>query len=776
MVGATIGSVKPPANASRTDLSRLDGRQDSLSATRPGPLGRLAGVSFRRRGRVVLGWIAALAVAIGLSAAFASDFTADYSTPGSDSKQAQALLEQGFAEQSGETVDVVVRADQPVTAAAVRSDVTALLDELRGLPHVAAVDDPYSVAGGIAEDGRTLIARLNLDVVNPVDMPVEDTRELIAAADAAERPGLEVALGGQTVRQAEQTEVGSELIALVVAALILLITFGTVVAAGLPLAIALAGLAVSGTLTGVIAALTDVPDWSTALATMMCLALGIDYTLLMITRFREWRAVGLGPEAATVAALDTAGRAVLVAGSTVVVSMLGLFAMGLSFMRGAAVVTIVAVLVVMAAAVTLFPALLGYVGRWVERLRLPIARRSVPQLAAGGHVVPTGRWVAWTRLIDRHRILATVGGAAVLLALAAPFLGVRYGFADAGNDPEDTSSRRAYDMAADSFGAGANGPLLVAVQLSSADDATTVQSLATAIGDTPGVATTAPPTISADGDTALITVIPETGPQHAATEDLVRTLRDDVIPAATASTGVRAHVGGMTATNIDSNENVASRLPFLIGGVIALSMLLLLAAFRSIVIPLTAAVMNLLSVAAAYGVMAYVLEGGWAGRLLGIDTEMPMPGFVPVIVFAVLFGLSMDYEVFLISRMREVWIRTGDNARAVREGLAGTGRVITAAAAIMIAVFAAFVPSPDVILKVVGLGMATAILVDATVVRMLLVPAVMHLLGSANWWLPASLQSRLPQLHVEGRPEQYVPTPDELRADEPDRKRVGTPA
>ena len=670
-------------------------------------------------------------MAIGLSAAFAGDFTADYSTPGSDSKQAQALLKQGFAEQSGETVDIVVRADQPVTAAAVRSDVTALLDELHGLPHVAAVDDPYSTAGGIAEDGRTLIARLNLDVVNPVDMPVEDTRELLAAADAAERPGLEVALGGQTVRQAEQSEVGSELIALVVAALILLVTFGTVVAAGLPLAIALAGLAVSGTLTGVIAALTDVPDWSTALATMMCLALGIDYTLLMITRFREWRAVGLGPEAATVAALDTAGRAVLVAGSTVVVSMLGLFAMGLSFMRGAAVVTIVAVFVVMAAAVTLFPALLGYVGRWVERLRLPIARRSVPQLAAGGHVVPTRRWVAWTRLIDRHRILAAVGGAAVLLALAAPFLGVRYGFADAGNDPEDTSSRRAYDMAAESFGAGANGPLLVAAQLSSADDATTVKSLATAIGDTPGVATTAPPTINADGDAALITVIPETGPQHAATEDLVRTLRDDVIPAATGSTGVHAHVGGMTATNIDSNENVASRLPFLIGGVIALSMLLLFAAFRSIVIPLTAAMMNLLSVAAAYGVMAYVLEGGWAGRLLGIDTETPMPGFVPVIVFAVLFGLSMDYEVFLISRMREVWIRTGDNARAVRDGLAGTGRVITAAAAIMIAVFAAFVPSPDVILKVIGLGMATAILVDATVVRMLLVPAVMHLLAGA---------------------------------------------
>ncbi|MGH3454535.1 MAG: MMPL family transporter, partial [Nocardioidaceae bacterium] len=337
----------------------------STAQARPGPLGRLAGVAFRHRGRVVLGWIAALAVAIGLSAAFAGDFTADYSTPGSDSKQAQDLLEDRFPAASGDTVDVVVQADGSVTEPAVRSDVTALLDELRGLPHVAAVDDPYATPGGISEDGRTLIARLNLDVVNPVDMPVEDTEQLLAAADDTERAGLDVALGGQTIQLAEESEIGSELIALVVAALILLVTFGTVVAAGLPLGVALAGLAVSGTLTGVIAALTDVPDWSTALATMMGIALGIDYTLLMVTRFREWRAVGLDPERATVATLDTAGRAVLVAGSTVVVSMLGLFAMGLSFMRGAAIVTIAAVFIVMAAAVTLFPALLSYFGRWV---------------------------------------------------------------------------------------------------------------------------------------------------------------------------------------------------------------------------------------------------------------------------------------------------------------------------------------------------------------------------------------------------------------------------
>ena len=747
------------------------------TTARPGPLGRLARVAYRRRGRVVLGWIAALAIAIGLSAAFAGDFNADYSTPGSDSKQAQDLLENRFPAQSGDTVDVVVRANDAATSPDVKSDVTQLLGELRSLPHVATIDDPYTTPGSISQDGQTLIARLNLDVVNPVDMPVGDTQKLLDAADAAEHPGLDIALDGQTIQQAEQGEIGSEAIALVIAALILLVTFGTIVAAGLPLGVALAGLAVSGTLTGLIAALTDVPDWSTALATMMGIALGIDYTLLVVTRFREWRAVGLEPEAATVASLDTAGRAVLVAGSTVLVSMLGLFAMGLSYMRGAALVTIVAVFIVMAAAATLLPALLGYLGRWIDRLRLPLGRRAGRlEVTAGGHLVPTRRWAGWGRLIDKHSIVATILGLGLLALLAVPFLGVRYGFPDAGNDPADRSSRQAYDMVTESFGAGANGPLLVTAKLSSANDSAAVQNLANALGDTPDVASATPPTVNPDGDAALITVIPTTGPQDKATEDLVHTLRDDVIPSVTDGTGVEAHVGGVTATNIDANQNVSSRLPYLIAGVIALSMLLLFLSFRSIVIPLTAAVMNLLSVAAAYGVMSYVLEGGWAGHLLGIDTDTPMPAFVPVIVFAILFGLSMDYEVFLISRMREAWTRTRDNARAVVDGLAGTGRVITAAAAIMIAVFAAFVPSPDIVLKVIGLGMATAILVDATVVRMLLVPAVMHLLGRWNWWLPRSIDRRLPQLYVEGRPERYLPAPDDPLADEPDRDRIGAPA
>ena len=367
---------------------------------RPGPLGRLAGVAYRRRRHVILGWLAGFALMIGLSAAFAGDFAADYSAPGSDSKQAQDLLAQRFPVQAGDTVHVVVRSDAGVTGPAVRSDVTALLRELGGMPHVAAAEDPYTTPGDISRDGKTLVSHLKLDVANPADMPAADSKKLLGAAQAAERSGLDVALGGKTIQAAEQVAVGSEGIGIAAAAIILLLTFGTVVMAGLPILVAVAGLAVSSTLVGLVAAVVDVPDWSAPLAAMMGIGIGIDYMLL--TRFKEWRQAGLDPQAATVATLDTAGRSVLVAGSTVVVSMLGLFAMGLSFMRGAALVTIMAVLVVMAAAVTLFPALLGYVGRWVDRLRIPLRRRRQTQATPGGHVVPSAGWTRWSRLTGRH--------------------------------------------------------------------------------------------------------------------------------------------------------------------------------------------------------------------------------------------------------------------------------------------------------------------------------------------------------------------------------------
>ncbi len=721
--------------------------------SRPGPLGRLAGFAYRRRRWTVLAWVAAIAVAVVLSAGFGADYQADYSVRGSGSQQAQQVLEERFPAQSGDTVDVVVRAEGGVDT--VRGDVEAMLAQLARSPHVQGVDDPFTAPGAISPDGRTLVAHLHLDVTNPQDMPVPDTERLLDIADQADSAQFDVALGGQTIANAEAGEIGSEMIGILAAAIILLLTFGSVVAAGLPILVALFGLAVSATLTGVVAALVDVPDWSSSLATMMGLGVGIDYVLLMVTRFREWRAAGLDPEAATIATADTAGRSVVVAGSTVVVSMLGLFAMGLSYMRGASLVTILAVLVVMAASITLFPALLGFFGRHIERLRLPLGRRRPVQVEPSGHVVPGRAWSAWGRLVDRHSLLATLAGLGLIAALAAPVLGLHFGFPDAGNNRETTSSRQAYDMLAEGFGAGANAPLLVAAEVG--DNAEQgLARLRGALSDADGVASVTPPQLNEAGDAAVLSVVPTTGPQDVATEDLVHRLRDDVIPAAVDDTGVSAYVGGLTAVSIDSTEDVAKRLPYLIAGVVLLSMMLLLLTFRSVVIPLTAAAMNLLSVGASYGVIALVSEGGWAGRLVGIDTPTPVPAFVPVLMFAVLFGLSMDYEVFLLSRMRESWLRHRDHRRAIVSGLAGTGRVITAAAAIMVAVFAAFIPSPDVMLKVIGVGMASAILIDATIIRMLLVPAVMHLLGRSNWWLPRALERRLPQLHIEGHPEVYL--------------------
>ena len=730
---------------------------DAEPPPRLGPLGRLARVAYRRRGRTVLAWLLVLVLAGVLSTAFKGEFKADYSAPGSDSRAAQDLLEQRFPARSGDTVDVVVTSDKGVQA--VRSDVTALLAKLAAVPHVESVEDPYTTPGSISTDGSTLVARVQLDVVNPPDMPIADSKQMLALADKASTDGTAVSLGGQSIQQAEQGAIGSEGIGLAAATLILLLTFGTVVAAGLPIIVAVAGLAVSSLLTGLLINVIAAPDWSTSLATMMGIGIGIDYVLLMVTRFREWRAAGLDPEAATTATLDTAGRSVMVAGTTVVISMLGLFAMGLSFMRGAALVTILSVLVVMAASITLFPALLGYFGKHVDRLRLPIRRRSQVTVAVGGHVEPSGPWLRWSRGIERYRILAAIGGVAILLLLAAPFLGVRFGFPDAGNNRDGTSTRTAYDTLSTGFGAGANGPLLLAAQLPPGGDTSTVEKLRTTLAATPGVAAVSPMQLNEARDTAVLSVQPTTGPQDPTTETLVKKLRDSTIPAVVEGTGTEVHVGGVTATSIDSTANIAKRIPLLIGGVVILSMLLLLVSFRSVMVAVKAAVMNLLSVAAAYGVVAYVLQGGWAGQLIGIDNPTPLPAFVPVLMFAVLFGLSMDYEVFLVSRMREAWLRSGENHRAIVEGLAGTGRVITAAAAIMVAVFAAFVPSPDVVLKVIGVGMASAIFIDATVVRMLLVPAVMHLLGRANWWMPAWMGRRLPHLHIEGHPQVHLPAP-----------------
>jgi putative drug exporter of the RND superfamily len=436
-----------------TDLLERS-RPDGTAPPRPGPLGRLARVSYRRRWLVVVAWVLALGAAIGLSAAFGGDVSNGSTLPGSDSERAQVLLEERFPARSGDEVDVVVRADD-ITAPGVRTAVADLLDDVAGLPHVAEVADPYAIPGAIAPDGRTLIARVSLDVANPNDIPVEDTERLMDAVAAAETDGIETAITGGAVQIAETPDPGgTEAVGLAAAAVILLIVFGSVVAAGLPLGTAIAGLAVSSSLIGLVAAFLDVPDFASILASMIGIAVGIDYALLMVTRFREWRAVGLDPEEATVATLDTAGRAVMAAGLTVMVSMAGLFTMGLSIMNGTAVVAMVAVLVVMIAALTLFPALLGFAGTSIDRLRIPFLRRRPVELTSDGHLVPARGWLRWSRFVQRHSVLAAAGAVTVLLLLAAPFLGATFAIPDAGNDPEDFNGRQGYDMVADSFGPG----------------------------------------------------------------------------------------------------------------------------------------------------------------------------------------------------------------------------------------------------------------------------------------------------------------------------------
>jgi RND superfamily putative drug exporter len=696
----------------------------------------LAAFAFRRRGLVLLAWVAAAAGAFAVGSAVAGDYSADYSTPGSESKAAATVLEDRFDGRSQYAVDIVWSASD-VRAASVERAADGVLQRAAALEGIG--DAPRAGEAEVSPDGTTAVARLPLDR-RPDDVP-ERTGEALVALAEHPPAGLRMAVGGEFVPGLEEPpEASSEVIGLAAAAVVLLITFGTIVAAGLPIATALFGLAISGSLFGVLAAVTDVPDWAPQLGVMMGLGVGIDYALLILTRHRAAMATGLSPADAAVEALSTAGRSVLVAGATVVISLVGLFLMGLPYLYGAALAAMLAVVVVMLAAVTLLPALLGFMGRRVDRLRIPGTGRAPADLGA----TPAARWA---RGVQRRPVLAAVLATAVLVALALPTTGLRLGFPDAGNDREGTTTREAYDMIARGFGPGANGPLLVVAETNGAGDRVALERMASDIRSQPGVAGVSAVQTNAAGNAAMLSVTPRTSPQDAATEDLVHALRDGPV----AESGLRdVHVGGVTAATVDQSETTANRLPLFIGGVVGLSFLLLLSAFRAPLVAVKAGLMNLLSIGAAYGVVALLADGGWAGQLVGIDTATPVPPFIPVLMFAVLFGLSMDYEVFLLSRIREEYARHGDTSRAVAEGLARTARVITAAALIMVAVFGAFALSPEVFLKLIGLGLATAILVDATIVRMVLVPAVMQLLGERNWWLPRWLDRVLPRTRLEG--------------------------
>ncbi|HEX5990108.1 MAG TPA: MMPL family transporter [Solirubrobacterales bacterium] len=702
-------------------------------------LSRLADIAYRRRGTMVLAWIAATVVLIGLGSSFAGEYEADYNTPGSESKAASELTESAFDGYSGQEVYVVWKDPSGAMSPAAKQKVDAFFREAEGVENIERRE-----AIRVSDDGTIATTTLPLTVPG-WEVPKEDGETLVAAAEDNSGDGLNIELGGDPIVRAQEGG-NEEGIAFLAAAIVLVIAFGSLIAAGLPLVIALIGIGISGGgLIALLANVIDVPDWTLAVAGLIGIGVGIDYALLVLTRFRSAMKAGKDRHDAVVEAVSTAGRSVIIAGGTVVIAVLGLFLTGLPYMYGVAISASLAVLVVMLASITLLPALLSYLGPNVDRLRIPFLGRRLDKVDEDGES-PAARWSHW---VQRRPWPAAIVATAILLALAAPALGMRLGFPDAGNDPKDTMTRQAYDLISEGFGPGANGPLVIAAELPDPGAKGTVNALAADLRQDEGVAYVPPVRFNSDGTAAIVTVIPTTSPQDEATTELVEHLRDTVIPAAVGGSGVNALVGGVNAALEDQSTYITGRIPLFIIAVVGLSFLLLLFAFHSPLISLKAGIMNLLSVCAAYGVMTLVAQGGAVGELIGIDHEVPIAPFMPVMMFAILFGLSMDYEVFLVSRIREEYLKDGNTRRAVADGLAKTARVITAAAAIMVVVFLAFVASPEVFLKLFGIGLAAAIFLDATLVRMVLVPAVMQLLDSRNWWIPDWLERALPSIDVE---------------------------
>jgi RND superfamily putative drug exporter len=701
-------------------------------------LARLADISYRRRGRVVLAWIAAAVVIIGVGSSLAGEYDADYNTPGSESKAASDLTEERFEGYSGQEIYVAWKDEDGARSPEAQERLNAFFAEAEKVDHVEEhAPIRYSQDGTIGSTTLPL-------TVPGWDVPKEDGEKLIDAAEGNSGGGLQIELGGDPIYQAQEAA-SPEGIGFVGAAIVLLIAFGSIVAAGLPLGMALIGLGItSGGLIALLANVVDVPDWTTAVSGLIGIGVGIDYALLVLTRFRSALNRGKDRHDAVVEAVTTAGRSVIIAGATVVIAVLGLVLTALPYMYGVAISASLAVLVVMLAAVSLLPALLSFLGPKVDRLRIPFLGRTLK--AEGDGNSPAARWA---HVVQRRPWPAAIVATALLLALAAPALDMRLGFPDAGNDPSDTMTRQAYDLNTEGFGPGANGPLVIAAELPDRAAQGTIDSFAQRVRGEDGVAYVPPPQMNAEGDAAIVTVIPSTSPQDAETEELVSRLREDVVPQELGASGITAHVGGVAAALEDQSEYITDRIPLFLVGVVGLSFVLLLVAFHSPLISLKAGVMNLLSVGAAYGVMHLFAQGGTLGQLIGIDHEVPIAPFMPVMMFAILFGLSMDYEVFLISRIREEYLKHRDTRRAVADGLAKTARVITAAAAIMVVVFLAFLAAPDVFLKLFGIGLAAAVFLDATVVRMVLVPAVMQLLGDRNWWIPNWLERVLPRIEVE---------------------------
>ncbi len=739
---------------------------------------KLARWSTTHRLYVAIGWVLLLIVVNMLAQSAGTTYSNNFTLPNSDAQRASDLLSHSFPAQAGDRDTIVFKVSHGnVSDPAVKARMGALFAKVSGLPHVTGVVSPYTpqAAGkAISSNGRIAFATVVFDQ-KANNLPISAAKNVVAAAKAARAPGLQIELGGQAIEQTQQEGFGlTTAVGLLAAMVVLLITFGSLVAMGLPIVTALFGL---GTGLGLIALFThvvDTPNFSSELAAMIGLGVGIDYSLFIVTRFREAYATP-GPtfgnvRESVVQAMDTAGRAVLFAGCTVVIALLGMMLLGVDFLYGVAISASIGVLLVMLGSLTLLPALLTFAGARLVRPGRRARRRGAR--ATDPH---HGRmWLRWSVFVQGHSWTIALASTLALLLIAAPATALRLGSSDAGNDPTKLTTHRAYELLAEGFGKGFNGPLLVVAQVpakpvkgasengdllpvpSPGASGTPIETLRTAIARVPDVAAVAPAKFNKAGNVATISVYPTSSPQEYATTQLVSRLRGQAIPLVATGTGMHVYVGGITAGAVDFASVLAKKLPLFIGVVVLLSALLLMIVFRSLVIPLQAAVMNLLSIGASLGVIVMVFQWGWIDGLLGINGG-PIESFVPVMLFAIVFGLSMDYEVFLVSRIHEQWVRKGDPHRAVGEGLALTGRVVTAAAAIMICVFLSFMLGENRVIKEFGLSLASAVFLDAVVVRCLLLPAVLDILGSTTWSIPARLNRLLPRLNIEGSATRLSP-------------------